>query len=132
MAAALMRALPPDCQLVLVGDPNQLPPVGPGHVLSGLLSLRASSPSRASAVSAAPASSKSTPRSSPAGSRSAPDGSRSGSAPGSAAVIPEGDLLPRVHLGEVFRQDGEGAIVSGALQIIKGKRLRAAVWVEMH
>ena len=30
---ALLEALPPQCQLLLVGDPHQLPPVGPGAVL---------------------------------------------------------------------------------------------------
>ena len=34
---ALMRALPPEAHLILVGDPDQLPSVGPGQVLSDLL-----------------------------------------------------------------------------------------------
>ncbi len=34
---ALLRALPGDCRLVLVGDPQQLPSVGPGNLLSDLL-----------------------------------------------------------------------------------------------
>lgn len=37
--AALLRALPPGCQLMLVGDANQLPPVGPGSVLQDMISL---------------------------------------------------------------------------------------------
>lgn len=35
--ASLLRALPEECRLVLVGDPDQLPPVGPGYPLSDLL-----------------------------------------------------------------------------------------------
>ena len=34
---ALLRALPPDARLVLVGDADQLPSVGPGNVFSALL-----------------------------------------------------------------------------------------------
>ncbi|MEA4965078.1 MAG: ATP-dependent RecD-like DNA helicase [Oscillospiraceae bacterium] len=34
---ALLRALPEDCRLILVGDPDQLPSVGPGNVFSDLL-----------------------------------------------------------------------------------------------
>jgi hypothetical protein len=37
LAAALTRALPDGCQLLLVGDPHQLPPVGPGAVLQDLI-----------------------------------------------------------------------------------------------
>ena len=33
LMAALLAALPPACRLLLVGDPGQLPPVGPGAVL---------------------------------------------------------------------------------------------------
>jgi exodeoxyribonuclease V alpha subunit len=33
LMAALLEALPPSCRLVLVGDPDQLPPVAPGPVL---------------------------------------------------------------------------------------------------
>ncbi len=36
LTAALLDALPGDAQLLLVGDPGQLPPVGPGSVLSAL------------------------------------------------------------------------------------------------
>ncbi len=34
---ALLRALPPEANLIMVGDPNQLPSVGPGQVLADLL-----------------------------------------------------------------------------------------------
>jgi len=34
---ALLQAIPPDCRLILVGDPDQLPPVGPGFPLSDIL-----------------------------------------------------------------------------------------------
>jgi exodeoxyribonuclease V alpha subunit len=36
LMAALLEALPANCRLVLVGDPAQLPPVGPGPVLEEL------------------------------------------------------------------------------------------------
>ena len=34
---ALLKALPPSCRLVLVGDADQLPSVGPGNVFSALI-----------------------------------------------------------------------------------------------
>jgi len=34
---ALLAALPPDCRLVMVGDPDQLPSVGPGNVFGDLI-----------------------------------------------------------------------------------------------
>lgn len=37
LMAALLSALREDCRLVLVGDPDQLPSVGPGNLLSDLL-----------------------------------------------------------------------------------------------
>ena len=37
LMAALLRARPPGCRVVLVGDADQLPPVGPGAVLRDLL-----------------------------------------------------------------------------------------------
>jgi exodeoxyribonuclease V alpha subunit len=37
LAAALLDALPPACRLVLVGDVDQLPSVGPGQVLADLI-----------------------------------------------------------------------------------------------
>ena len=37
LAAALLEAVPPDCRLVLVGDSDQLPSVGPGNVLADLI-----------------------------------------------------------------------------------------------
>ncbi len=38
---ALLRALPPDARLVLVGDADQLPSVGPGNVFSALIRSQA-------------------------------------------------------------------------------------------
>jgi len=40
LMAALLAALPAACQLILVGDPAQLPPVGPGPVLQELMHPR--------------------------------------------------------------------------------------------
>lgn len=37
LMASLLRALPDGCRLILVGDPDQLPPVGPGFPLSDIL-----------------------------------------------------------------------------------------------
>ena len=37
--AALLDALKPTARLLLIGDPNQLPSVGPGSVLASLLAL---------------------------------------------------------------------------------------------
>ena len=39
MLAGLLKAAPQDCRIVLVGDDNQLPPVGVGHVLRDLAAL---------------------------------------------------------------------------------------------
>jgi exodeoxyribonuclease V alpha subunit len=41
LAAKLMTMTPPDCRIVLIGDPNQLPSVGPGAVLRDLGLARA-------------------------------------------------------------------------------------------
>jgi exodeoxyribonuclease V alpha subunit len=38
LMAALIRALPPQAGLLLVGDADQLPSVGPGQVLAGTIS----------------------------------------------------------------------------------------------
>jgi len=48
LMAALLDALPASCRLVLVGDPAQLPPVGPGAVMMELME-----PERLSALGAA-------------------------------------------------------------------------------
>lgn len=37
---SVLRALPPTCRLILVGDVNQLPSVGPGNVLSDIIESR--------------------------------------------------------------------------------------------
>lgn len=37
LAYQLLRALPEDCQIIFVGDQDQLPPVGPGQVLKDML-----------------------------------------------------------------------------------------------
>ncbi len=38
LAASLLEAVPPTCRLILVGDADQLPSVGPGNVLGDLIS----------------------------------------------------------------------------------------------
>jgi len=40
LAAALLEAVPPSCRLVLVGDSDQLPSVGPGNVLADLIASK--------------------------------------------------------------------------------------------
>ena len=40
LAVAILRALPHTCRLILVGDVNQLPSVGPGNVLGDLIESR--------------------------------------------------------------------------------------------
>ena len=37
LAAAVVRKMPRDLKLIMVGDPNQLPSVGPGRVLNNLI-----------------------------------------------------------------------------------------------
>ncbi|NLT40060.1 MAG: ATP-dependent RecD-like DNA helicase [Clostridiales bacterium] len=37
LMSALLNALTPDCRLVMIGDPDQLPSVGPGRLLSDLI-----------------------------------------------------------------------------------------------
>lgn len=37
LMASLLKAVPNDCRLVLVGDPDQLPPVGPGQAFNHLI-----------------------------------------------------------------------------------------------
>ena len=37
LMSALLRALPPDCRLILVGDADQLPSVGPGNVFADII-----------------------------------------------------------------------------------------------
>jgi exodeoxyribonuclease V alpha subunit len=41
LAAHLFEAVPPDCRLILVGDADQLPSVGPGNVLGDLIASAA-------------------------------------------------------------------------------------------
>lgn len=134
MFAALLRALPPACQLILVGDPNQLPPVGPGHVLASLLNVKACSTAAAATTSSVPlqatsavaAAADSKRRATAAGAEAA-SSSLAAATDGAAvagATSAEGGvwgLLPRVHLGEVFRQSGSGSIVQSALQIMRGE-----------
>src|SRR5215210_1129995 len=41
LTAALLEACPDGTHLLLVGDPAQLPSIGPGHVLGDLIDFRA-------------------------------------------------------------------------------------------
>ncbi len=67
---SLMKALRLSCRLILVGDPDQLPSVGPGNILRDLI---------------------------------------------------ESDVVPTVHLHEIFRQAKQSLIVASAHQIVKGE-----------
>lgn len=137
LAAALVAALPPGAQLVLVGDINQLQPVGPGCPLIDLLemvgeaaamaastALAAASPAaaaRAVAGATAPGAALTTARAG-AGPRGAGGSGGGGGAGGGGE---HGVLIPRLHLSEVFRQQlagsGEaGTIVAAAHQIMRG------------
>jgi hypothetical protein len=124
MASALIKALPTNCQLVLVGDPNQLPPVGPGHVLAELLSLRVARSAMPPGFAASTTTTMTT-SSAVAGYATAVASATSGRNNTGVMV----HLMPRVHLGEVFRQDGSGSIVSGALQIMQGEILSNASYL---
>ena len=50
LARALLRGLPPGCALLIVGDADQLPSVGPGNVLHDLLTVREISSARLTEV----------------------------------------------------------------------------------
>ena len=67
---SLMKALKLSCRLILVGDPDQLPSVGPGNVLRDLINS---------------------------------------------------DVVPTVHLSEIFRQARESQIVANAHLIVRGE-----------
>jgi len=41
LSAALLKAIPDNCQLLLIGDPDQIPSVGAGNVLSDIISSNA-------------------------------------------------------------------------------------------
>ncbi len=68
---SLLRAMKLGCRLVMVGDTDQLPSVGPGNVLKDLI---------------------------------------------------EADVIPTVHLQEIFRQAAESLIVTNAHAIVRGEQ----------
>ena len=67
---SLLRAVKMTCKVILVGDPDQLPSVGPGNLLGDLIAS---------------------------------------------------DLVPTVHLDQVFRQAAESLIVTNAHAIVRGE-----------
>lgn len=69
LMCSLLRALPLGCRLILVGDPDQLPSVGPGNILADLI---------------------------------------------------ESDVIPMIHLSEIFRQARSSRIVTSSHEIVKG------------
>lgn len=73
---SLLRALKFSCRLILVGDPDQLPSVGAGNILSDLI---------------------------------------------------DSELVPVVHLSEIFRQAAESLIVTNAHAIVTGEYPRLDV-----
>lgn len=111
LAAALMDALPPRCQLVLVGDADQLPPVGkpslwppavPACCCAGLLR--------------APTAGQLAHATSPAPPPLPPSPSRPRAGPGAVLQsLIASRLVPVVDLREVFRQAAQSAIVTSAL-----------------
>ena len=68
---SLLRAMKLGCRLVMVGDTDQLPSVGPGNVLKDLI---------------------------------------------------EADVIPTVHLQEIFRQAAQSLIVTNAHAIVRGEQ----------
>ena len=97
LAAALLGALKPGASLVLVGDPDQLPPVGPGAFLEDAVSSSFELDDDDASVAAA--------------------GKTSASSSSSSAL----PLLPRVHLSRRFRQSSRSAIVDAALAAHAGR-----------
>ena len=71
LMCSLMRALRLSSRLILVGDPDQLPSVGPGNLLRDMIAS---------------------------------------------------DVIPTVHLGRVFRQAEQSAIIQNAHSIIRGEQ----------
>lgn len=96
LAAALLNALKPGASLVLVGDPDQLPPVGPGAFLEDAVS----SSFEIDDISAG------------GGEERGEKTTRSSSS---------SPILPRVHLSRRFRQASGSAIVDVALAAHAGR-----------
>ncbi|HEV8648207.1 MAG TPA: AAA family ATPase [Actinomycetes bacterium] len=93
LANKLVKAVPSGAHLLLVGDADQLPSVGPGEVLRDLLH----SGKRAGA---------------PAGATGGPAGGPAG---------PAADVIPRVRLTRIFRQAQGSGVVTNAHRINAGQ-----------
>ena len=103
LAAALLSALKPGASLVLVGDPDQLPPVGPGAFLEDAVSSSFDVQG---------------------GGASFGESETSAAAPASPPSSPSSNLnllLPRVHLSRRFRQSSRSAIVDAAVAAHAGR-----------
>ena len=97
LANMLVKAVPPGAHLLLVGDVDQLPSVGPGNVLADLIA---------------------------AGTPAADDGG--GSTGARAAAGKRGRREPPrvqvVRLQVIFRQAAESGIIANAHRILRGER----------
>ena len=99
LAAALLQALKPGASLVLVGDPDQLPPVGPGAFLEDAVS-------------------SSFEIGGGGGEQEVSGGEEEKTRAPPPSSLP---LLPRVHLSRRFRQSSRSAIVDAALAAHAGR-----------
>eukprot|EP00798_Chlamydomonas_sp_ICE-L_P030343 gene30343-35343_t len=127
LMAVLLRALPPKCQLVLVGDPNQLPPIPPGKVLQAIMKVTVESSAEGGTrtsklVSATQQPDKGDAASSSTTKYGGSGGNEPSSGSGLQAVPPSlYHSIPSVHLSKVFRQAENSAIIKTARQIMKGE-----------
>ena len=114
LANKLVKAVPSGAHLLLVGDVDQLPSVGPGEVLRDLLQ----SGRRTGTLAGAPAG---TLAGAPTG---APTGAPAGAPAGAPISGPAGggaDVIPRVRLTRVFRQAQGSGVITNAHRINAGQ-----------
>lgn len=127
LAAALLPAVPNRAHLLLVGDIDQLPSVGPGNVLKDLIAVSSDLEGAAPSAPVGPASaglgSSSTPgRPAKAGPTHDATSSR----------IPQSSALPVTRLSFVYRQGKESAIVTTAHAINEGHAQPPPVHTEVE